>query len=461
MISSDRLVFRSEPDNYYVKLNKKDRDLFQSYVLEDPTPITEVDDLIIKPNYPRLKKAKLYFFKKIIDQLFNRHDGINELYKILMHIIKKLIFIVIKVKSDYDAYLLFESLNSKGLDLSTSDLLKNKMLMTCNNSDALKDSVLGNWDLMVKNIQYNTEYESPVEFIRFYWLAFYNKNITKKELYKDIKKEIDKSSFKILSFSEDLKEKAETFAILLDKERLFPTTLKPGTLEQYLSEISTLKYMISIPLFLKVFYKRPHLLDKIVYNSLIYLFRVITIGEYSVGAANDVFNKMLDAIESERTDSEILEIFIEDSDKISDKNFKENMMLRQFNNNSIAKYIIMKLHIYKYGWDLIPNPNEVHLEHVLPQQPQKWIDNGFDRKDKKIEDWIYNIGNMILLNKKSNSRISNSLFNDKMKEFKESIIDSTEDFYKSYNDKDWNTETIINRASDIAEMATKIWKFEL
>ena len=79
--------------------------------------------------------------------------------------IKRLTFWTIKVESDTDAYLLFESLNSKGLDLSISDLLKNKMLMICGNDQQKKEAILARWEEMMGILEESRF--SPVEFFRF------------------------------------------------------------------------------------------------------------------------------------------------------------------------------------------------------------------------------------------------------------------------------------------------------
>lgn len=58
------------------------------------------------------------------------------------------------------------------------------------------------------------------------------------------------------------------------------------------------------------------------------------------------------------------------------------------------------------------------LEHILPQNPKEkqWaIINGIAKDD--LDDNIYSLGNMLLIEKPLNSKIKASSFNDKVKEY--------------------------------------------
>lgn len=82
---------------------------------------------LIKGNYKskfcgvrRLYKAYNYFYN-------NLPDNYNEI-KDILHKINSLKFIHISVTSSSDAFVLFESLNNRGIPLSAMDIIKNKML---------------------------------------------------------------------------------------------------------------------------------------------------------------------------------------------------------------------------------------------------------------------------------------------------------------------------------------------
>lgn len=464
-ISQSKLVYVSEPNNYYLKLNIKDERIFKPQILIDEVPIIDDELLIAAKSDSRIIKAKKYIYKKIKDDYFNSVDAIKQINDLLIHIIKKLRFITITVQSDYDAYLLFESLNSKGMDLSTADLLKNKMLMVCKGNEVKKE-VLDNWDSMNNDLK-DSIYSNPVEFIRCYWQAYEDKNITKKELYKCIKNKIIASGFDIVNFSKNIHEKCETYVELTSNELDWPSTNYPvNSLEQYIAEINALRYTICLPTLLYVKSERPEDILKIAKLSLSYLFRLITIGDYAIGKASQTFSNVLDGLKENKSIDEIVIMFNQESNIISDDKFKESFMFYQTKSSSVAKYILAKIHMHCQGVEQIPNLSEIHLEHILPQEYSIWNSAGFDTNGKKYEELVYHIGNMTLLNRKGNQKIQNKIFGEKISQYKKRDVgeDGTtfEMTYRLYNEftsgqTEWTVDRIESRAKEWADMAPVIW----
>lgn len=464
-ISQSKLVYVSEPNNYYLKMNIKDEKVFKPQILIDESPIIDDEQLISTKSESRIIKAKKYIYKKIKDDYFDSSDAVKQISDLLIHAIKKLRFITITVQSDYDAYLLFESLNSKGMDLSTADLLKNKMLMVCSGNEN-KKTVLENWDMMNNELK-ESIYSNPVDFIRCYWQAYEDKNITKKELYKSIKNKIITSGFDIVNFSKNIHQKCELYVDLTSNEVDWPSTNYPAnSLEQYIAEINTLRYTICLPTLLYVKSERPADLLKIAKLSLSYLFRLITIGDYAIGKASQTFANALEGLKANKSTEDIIAMFKQEQAIISDDKFKEAFMSYQTKSSSIAKYILVKLHLHCQGAEQIPNFNEIHLEHILPQEYSIWESAGFETNGKKYDELVYHIGNMTLLNKKGNQKIQNKLYKDKVLQYKMKDLgeDGTtfEMTYKLFNEfglgqTEWTAERIEDRAKEWAEIAPNIW----
>ena len=223
-IASGRLLEVSEPDNYFVKLNKNNDTCFQSIVRKRARVLLTEDELKVNKSDKRLIKTQKQFYKLIWNDLKGA-DALEKLKNILVHIVKKLKFITIEVETDYDAFLLFESLNSKGMDLSVADLVKNKILMRWNNSSQQESSdiILQSWDNMISNIE--TTRVSPVDFLRVYWESIKNTNTTKKELYKYISRDVDSCDLEeLMGFSKDLLEQSEYLSDYASRALVFPVS---------------------------------------------------------------------------------------------------------------------------------------------------------------------------------------------------------------------------------------------
>ncbi len=464
-ISGGTLLHQSEPDHYYLRLNNKDGELFAADIQKEVEPLLTKEDFKIIPNDNRIIKVKKFFSSKLFDAFVKKEDGVSMLYDFLLHVIKKLLFLKIEVETDSDAYLLFESLNSKGLELSTSDLLKNRMLLSCSNEEQ-KQKVLKNWDDMISLLE-NSRY-SPTDFLRFYWAAF-QKNITKKELYKSIKDKLSAETVEALS--KDFLKYAEFFQSMTSKELIFPSTnYRQDDIERHYAEINNLRYSICYPLFMRAHKERPEILPALVEKSKIFLFRIITVGGRSVGFASETFSNALTYIKGDvqedgsikiYSDEKIFQLF--EKNDILDDDFRDCLKYKSFTDNNIAKYFLVNVELHKKGWTKIINQKEVHLEHILPQKHDKWK---FTCGEKSIEDWVYTIGNMTLLERKLNQSIQNSPFKDKVQRYREhenlnegTGVSITYDIFNKYQDKayDWTRREISDRTDEFIKIATELW----
>jgi uncharacterized protein with ParB-like and HNH nuclease domain len=429
-LAEDRLMYRSEPNQFYLNLNRKDQPIFKTNVQQANALDLSDDWLQLRKTENRVLKAKKILAKKVAADFFGYTPrgevvrefphGFRDLYSFLVYIIKSLRFISIEVATDYDAYLLFESLNYRGLSLSTADLVKNRLLMSCGDDEELKQQVLASWEQMVSQLQ-ESKYPNPVDYLRFYWLAFYDERPTKNELYKVIKATIDRQGFRPDRFVSELLERVNHFVELTDRSRSWPSTeFTNDSLEQYLAEISSLRYSICLPsLLLAKGMNRTTLLKDLARSSVNFLVRLVTVGGYSVGPADEVFLKVVKGIRANLSDAEILNNFCVEKDKVADSIFSSNFAALRTRDSSVARYLLTKLHVYNAGPEQVPRSDEVHVEHILPQDPKKWVECGFQYAFGPLDDVIYAIGNQTLLNKKLNNLASNRPFNEKVAKYRQ------------------------------------------
>lgn len=464
-VARARLREPSEPDNYYLRLNKKDNELFDYIVRDESASSFRTEEALNKINKSdkRLLKTKKTFTQKVIEE-FSGIDALQEIYSMLVHIVKRLKFITIEVETDYDAFLLFESLNSKGMDLSVADLLKNKILMKASGDEHKSELLLNNWESMISSVEASRL--SPVDFLRVYWEAIQGANITKKELYKNIGLYIDRTN-DIQSFSKQLKDIAYDFSVYASSELLFPTSIHQNGKDKYLAycgEINSLKYTTCLPLLMYAQQNKTNLLEPLSKMSLSFLFRWITIGDYSVGGAKKIFDEVIRRLQSSNDEKFILEPFLSETDKIGDEAFINSMRQFKAHDNHIAKYILSKYYIFMNKEQSIPNYGEVHLEHVIPQVFTLWEkdENFVLPKGAYIKDYVYNLGNLTLLHKQINQSIKNKTFDKKAKEYADSVFPETKNiFIQSQLGMYWNPEIIDKRGQDIAMKSPDIWPLTL
>lgn len=104
----------------------------------------------------------------------------------------KLIFV--ELDNDDDAYVIFETLNTRGKDLNAADLVKS-LLTRLVKASGVVDTTKIKWERIVATIEGSSQDLHTEVFLHHYWLSKYD-YVTLKKLYKRIRKTIDKSKAK-------------------------------------------------------------------------------------------------------------------------------------------------------------------------------------------------------------------------------------------------------------------------
>lgn len=102
-----------------------------------------------------------------------------------------------------------------------------------------------------------------------------------------------------------------------------------------------------------------------------------------------------------------------------------------------------------------PDPKQVNLEHVLPQNPSPVWHSDF-RRGVDLDDFVYRLGNLTLLTAKVNKDAANSSFAEKKRLALDGSSLAINDCFRSLTK--WTDEEIDNRQSEMAKTAVEVWK---
>lgn len=381
----------------------------------------------------RLYKAYNYFY----DNLPDDYEGIKE----ILHKINSLKFIHISVTSSSDAFVLFESLNNRGIPLSAMDIIKNKMLANLEKRHDMDiNDAYDEWQRLLK---YLPEYKDQERFLRQYYNAF--------KVYPEIKIEkftrATKSSL-IKIYEQFIKTNAkDTIDGLLEKAEIYSSFIEPGSnglpeeRKKYLLDLGRIG---SAPSYLFLLYlcslssenieNKESVIDEILQFFIKYYVRR-NITDFPNTRDLDTIN--MDVIENcdkyiqegnKLNSNFIIEKFMNGKEKPSEikalrKGLENNLF---YYNSGMARFVLSKLdeisHSREYKPDLWAR-NEKGLlvwtvEHIFPQGeniPQCWVDMIADADNKKAEEihenWVHCLGNLTLSG--YNSKLSNASFEDK------------------------------------------------
>ncbi|MDE6529402.1 MAG: DUF262 domain-containing protein, partial [Lachnospiraceae bacterium] len=161
----------------------------------------------------RIKEAYEFFelkFSELLEDVDNEEEKVDTLCKYYETVIKKFMLMVITTDDINEAFIIFETLNARGKDLETSDLLKNYLFMK---SESNIENIKKKWIDMSDTLN---KKEDTTKLIRYYWNAGHD-FVREKNLYKKISSEITTAK-KCDDLVSDLIKMAELYNCLTSPE---------------------------------------------------------------------------------------------------------------------------------------------------------------------------------------------------------------------------------------------------
>lgn len=391
------------------------------------------------------------FFLKNIEKDFKTQSG-EELATTLNKVIGDfLMFIQITVKDELNAYTVFETLNSRGVDLTSTDLLKNFLFSLVAKSKTDLDQVKSQWKKIIDAIGLK---EFPV-FLRYYLQAT-KQMVTKESLFKVVKQYV-----KINSDVFDLLDHLETYAYIyvalnspddelwvIDKEiRNYINALKIFRVTQWKPLAMVAFEKLEVPDFKK-------LISSIV--SISYRYNVIAKLQtnemekvYSKAAIN-LFKNLQPTYQTALNDVRAL--------YLNDDEFKNYFQIKQFNTTNSndkkqLRYTLYKLEGQDGGAFYDFESDTGTIEHILPESyPEIWRESFTEDEYQRN---LYLLGNLTLLEPaKNNKEAANEDFEHKKEIYNTSKYAIT----NKINYGSWTPNTLKQRQGQMAKLATAVWK---
>ena len=190
-----------------LRLNEVDDPFYQDYLVQIRRPLNPRG----LPRSNALLWNGYQYFRKQIDELEGRVDGKGEeIAKVLSETVaRRLLFILITVDDALNAYTLFETLNARGLELTTTDLLKNYFFSKVRPGPDI-ESLGRRWQRLLATVSQ----ERFPDFLRYHFLCE-QPNIRRQRLFKLVRDRVQTPD-ETFEFVTKLEARAELFAALTD-----------------------------------------------------------------------------------------------------------------------------------------------------------------------------------------------------------------------------------------------------
>lgn len=393
----------------------------------------------------RVYCAYRYFLSRI-DELLEDEKAENENYDeitILFELVKKFsstMMVSIEVESNKDAYMLFESLNNRGIPLSAMDLIKNYMISKADAVGSTEES----HEQWLKIIDYLTEETSVQErFFRQYYNAFRDdlngepledgKNkyrlgaaLATRNTLLDLYENMINDGLEV--FLNNLEKEAKNYSLLINHDEDADKDVKKALLNleriqgapSYILLLFILSkrdaldvddgLFVKIVRFLTKFFVRRNITDTPNTNKLTKIFMNL--------------NKALKGKKGNEVYEEIKKSLI--SQSANDQKFEEKLRGPVYDENTDAARFLLCFYEEKFNTkehlvDLWFQENKKYIwtiEHIFPEGakiPDHWVKmiaDGDKSKAKSLqEEYVHTLGNLTITG--YNSNLGNMAFDKK------------------------------------------------
>lgn len=363
----------------------------------------------------------------------------------------KAMVICVQVPDDLTAYVVFETMNDRGLRPSAADLLKNHLLGVADNRI---EEAENHWIAMTGTLTTVPDAEDDiiVTYIRHLWISQHGPTGTK-DLFDRIKREV-KGKQDAIDLSAALANSASLYAAMLNPSHNMWNPFGPSA-KKNIATIQSLGVEQLRPLMLAVLARLNAVEVTRFLQALVnWTVRFLITGEIGGGALEAEYGKRaLEVHQGKLTTTREIATAMAGIIPV-DAAFKAAFSVATASKANLARYYLRALQRKADNEEepqYVPNDGgEISLEHILPQSPSPdWkIDVDILRANWQL------IGNLVLLQTSENNLVANGSYSSKKATLAKSKFSLTS--YCAQFTK-WGIDEINARQATLAELAVVTW----
>ncbi|GAA8290980.1 DUF262 and DUF1524 domain-containing protein [Helicobacter pylori] len=445
-------VKRKEIEDHYLINSDKDGDKKFKLILSDSdkdTLLSLIDKNRRKPSEPSLKIVENF---KLFEKWVSKNT--NQLETIFKGLEKLMIVEIALEKGKDDPQLIFESMNSKGMELAQTDLIRNYIVME---TEVEKREGFYNkyWRAMEEEFKQNKKLFD--RFVRHY-LTIKTREIPNiKKVYVAFKDYRQKKGIEIEVLLQDLQKYCGYFCQIVFKKE------EDKDLNKALGFLVDLEMDVIYPLLLELYSDYSDgVLSKADFRRSIALIESYICRRAVCGLGANSLNKVFPFFAKHIQKDEYFKSLKVHFGSLTEK--------QRFPNNDEFKNLFITIDFYKfkknkYFFERLENFGKepvntkgLTVEHIMPQKlMEKWKRDLGENFQEIHNKYLHTIGNLTLTG--YNPEYSNKSFQEKQgmeKGFKDSPLRLNQGLRDL---ESFGEEEIKKRANDLADWALKIWTY--
>jgi hypothetical protein len=440
LIGYKNLVTMSVTSKLYLNRNNN---YFYQKICSNLAPLNPVG---ITASNQLIKQAFEFFSKPM-----SSHSG-SELGELIENISSRMVFTKIVVHDVLNAYKLFETLNARGVQLSTPDLLKNYLFSIITSNDDVPDEEINELDEDWLNILTQLKEHNFSNFIRHQHNI---QNTENRNLFRSIK-QIANTAQSASQYLKSLTEYAPIYASLLNPHDEWWKTQNNAfhKISYYLQGLKLFAINQPFPVLMVACKKfSPEEFVKTLKYLYILSVRYNIICRFSPNEQEKTYNKIAIKIFNGeyirashiKNSKEFKQLYPDD--KVFQNSFEFYKMPSRRSSKKI-RFLLTEIE-NSFGREI--NYLDTSLEHICPYNPdQKW----YEYFGEGINDITDRLGNMILLEKDELKRAD---FNSKKTVYLNTSFKLAKKVAEYEN---WDLATLSHYQTWLAKQAVNTWKIE-
>ncbi len=410
---------REKIESYLINSNKDGDKKFRLILSESDkdTLLSLIDKNKRKPSEPSVKVVENFkLFEKWISE---NTDKLETIFKGLEKLM--IVWIALEKEKD-DPQLIFESMNSKGVELKQEDLIRNYIIME---TEVGKQEDFYNqyWRAMEEDFKQNEKLFD--RFVRHYLTIKTGKIPNEKRVYEAFKDYQQKEGIEIEDLLKDLQKYCGYFCQIVFKKEA------DKDLNKALSFLVDLERDVIYPLLLELYSDyREGFLSKQDFIPIIYLTESYLVRRAVCGLGTNSLNKIFASFTKKINKDQYLEsieahfLSLEKTTGKfpKDSEFRDSLITIDFYNLKEKKYFLERLE--NFDTEEPVNTQECTIEHIMPQTlTEEWERDLGENFQAIHEKYLHTIGNLTLTG--YNKEYNNKPFKEKRgmeKGFKQSPL---------------------------------------
>ena len=431
-----------------LRLNESDNAFYQDYLIQLRDPLNRRG--LTRSNRLLFDCLK-YFSDRLRHSDLPPDDGRTIASFLSETVARQLLFILITVDDELNAYTVFETLNARGLELTTTDLLKNHLFSRVSVPADL-EMLRRRWGRLAETVG-QTRFPA---FLRYHLLTRQPK-VRGRRVFVMLRARTQTAP-EVLALLGELESRGQLFSAMYDRNHDFWSDIPAA--RPYIAELDLFGIRQPAPLLFTA-WEAFSGIDFVRVLKLVTAvsFRYTVVSRLNTRALEPAYHRAARAVADGEAQTPASVFDFLRSVYVPDEKMRQDFERLEIPTRGVGrrrvKYVLAQLETAISGHAVDADTDPGTIEHVLPENPGDVWNESYP--EDKWESGVYRIGNLTLLKASVNRDVGNGDYAGKCAAYGESVYALAREIPEMAPER-WTPELVAERQRRLAKTAARVWR---